>query len=323
MQDLISVVVPVYNCGPYLDACLTSLQAQTWQNWEGILVDDGSTDGSGPLCDAWAQKDSRFRVFHQKNSGVSAARNAGIDAARGKYLAFLDADDRVEPEFLQVLRQTMEDTDLGVCCVFDPSHWNEKVWQETVTVQTLRTTPSQYANPVYTNYLYNKLYRLDSIRGAVRFPVSVRRCEDAYFVQDYLLRCRTVGVTTQKLYHYDQHEGSAMHRFYAGVCDDEIPLMQRQYDLFHPDGPNSLSKTEETAFWSWQYGKVLGILRYIVQYAPDYNVCKAQVRRLLETPLARQTMLAPPVGTGKKAKLAALLLRLHAWDALIALLKGM
>lgn len=323
MQDLISVVVPVYNCAPYLDACLQSLQAQTWQNWEAVLVDDGSTDGSAALCDAWAQKDPRIRVLHQKNAGVSAARNAGIEAVQGTYLAFVDADDRVEPEFLQTLRQTIGNTQLAVCCVYDLSDWNEKVRAEVVPLDILRATPSRYANPVYTNYLYNKLYLLSLVKESVRFPVQVRRCEDAYFVQEYLLCCRAIAVTPKKLYHYDQHEGSAMHRFYAGVCDDELPLMKRQYDLFHPTGPNSLEKSEEDAFALWQYGKVLAILRYILQYAPDAAVCKAQVRRLLEFPLTRHTMLNPPAGTGKKAALAALLLQLRAWNGLIRVLRTM
>lgn len=324
MQDLISVVVPVYNCAPYLDACLQSLQSQTWQNWEAVLVDDGSADGSGPLCDAWAQKDPRIRVLHQKNAGVSAARNAGIEAVRGEYLAFVDADDRIEPEFLQTLRQTIGNTQLAVCCVFDLSDWNEKVRAEVVPLDILRATPSRYANPVYTNYPCNKLFRTSLIReNALRFPVVVRRCEDAYFVQEYLLCCQAIAVTPKKLYHYDQHEGSAMHRFYAGICDDELPLMKRQYDLFHPAGPHSLEKSEEDAFSRWQYGKVLAILRYILQYAPDTAVCQAQLRCLMASPLVRHTMLNPPAGTGKKAALAALLLKLNAWQGLMRVLKTM
>ena len=103
MPSLISVVVPVYNSAPYLETCLRSLLAQTWQDWEAILVDDGSTDGSARLCDTWAKKEPRLRVIHQENAGVSAARNAGIAAARGDYLAFVDADDWVEPDYLQTL----------------------------------------------------------------------------------------------------------------------------------------------------------------------------------------------------------------------------
>lgn len=324
MQELISIVIPVYNCAPYLDACLQSLQAQTWQNWETVLVDDGSRDGSAELCDAWAAKDPRIQVLHQKNAGVSAARNAGIEAAHGAYLAFVDGDDRVEPEYLEVLYRTLGHTQMAVCCVYDLSDWNEKVREELVPLDIFRASPSRYANPVYTNYPCNKLFLTRLIRdNRIVFPVGVRRCEDAYFVQDYLLCCQAISVCTRKLYHYDQHEGSAMHRFYAGVCDDEIPLMQRQYELFHSSGPHSLEKSEEDAFQCWQYGKILGILRYILQYAPDRTTALAQTQRLMDVPLVRRSMLAPPPGTGKKARLAAWLLRAKAWPPLLKLLATM
>ena len=89
----ISIIVPVYNVKPYLDRCVSSVQAQTFTDWELLLIDDGSTDGSGEICDACAQREPRVRVMHQPNGGVSAARNRGLDEARGEYMMFLDADD--------------------------------------------------------------------------------------------------------------------------------------------------------------------------------------------------------------------------------------
>ena len=103
MEDLISILVPVYNVGSWLTYCLESILVQTWENWETILVDDGSTDGSGDVCDSFAAEDSRFRVIHQKNSGVSVSRNAALAAARGKYIYFADADDCMHPRALEYL----------------------------------------------------------------------------------------------------------------------------------------------------------------------------------------------------------------------------
>lgn len=319
MQDLISVVVPVYNCAPYLDACLQSLQDQTLHTWEAVLVDDGSTDGSAALCDAWAGKDSRFRVLHQKNAGVSAARNAGIEACRGTYLAFLDADDRVEPEFLQTLYALIRQADMAVCCVYDQSDWNEKVRDEVVEVQVLRTTPSRYANPVFTNYLYNKLYRMSLVRS-IRFPVNVRRCEDAYYVQDCLLACRTVAVCTDKLYHYELHEGSAIHRFYAGVCEDELPLMQRQYDLFHPA---PLSAQEETAYHVWEFGKILAVCAYIRRYAGSRDQAMTYLRRWITAPPVWEALGHCPACLGKKARLLSLLRALGWKEGCVRLISRM
>lgn len=102
-EDLISVLVPVYNVREWLPDCLESISAQTWENWEAILVDDGSTDGSGEICDGYASKDPRFRVIHQENSGVSASRNNALSAAKGKYVYFADADDCLHPCALEYL----------------------------------------------------------------------------------------------------------------------------------------------------------------------------------------------------------------------------
>ncbi len=117
MQDLNSVVMLVYNCGTYLDDCLSSLLAQTWHNWAAILMDDGGTDDSPGNCDDSAKRELRVRVVHQLNQGVSTARNIGKETAKGRYLAFVDADDRVEPEYLAALHKTLGHALLAVCCV--------------------------------------------------------------------------------------------------------------------------------------------------------------------------------------------------------------
>ena len=96
-SPLVSIIVPVYNVEAYLSRCLESIAAQTFRDFECILVDDGSTDSSPALCDEWAQRDPRFRVLHQKNGGISAARNSGMDAAQGQYLVFSDDDDTLHP----------------------------------------------------------------------------------------------------------------------------------------------------------------------------------------------------------------------------------
>ena len=100
-EPLISVIIPIYNVAPYLRECLDSVLAQTFADWEAICVDDGSTDESGAILDEYAARDSRFRIIHQKNAGVSAARNAALKKAQGEYIAFVDADDAVVSSWLQ------------------------------------------------------------------------------------------------------------------------------------------------------------------------------------------------------------------------------
>lgn len=117
MNELISVIIPVYKVEAYLTACVESVLAQTYEQFEIILVDDGSPDNCPAMCDGFAARDSRIRVIHQKNGGLSAARNAGIDAARGEYLAFLDSDDLWTPVFLERLCRAAQETgaDFAVC----------------------------------------------------------------------------------------------------------------------------------------------------------------------------------------------------------------
>lgn len=98
-----SIIVPVYNVAPYLDECLGSLAAQSFRDWEAICVDDGSTDASGGILDGWAERDSRFRVFHKKNGGVSSARNFALEKAEGEYLWFVDGDDAIAPNALATI----------------------------------------------------------------------------------------------------------------------------------------------------------------------------------------------------------------------------
>ncbi|MDR2043959.1 MAG: glycosyltransferase [Clostridium sp.] len=107
IQPLISIIVPVYHTVAYLPSCVGSIQAQTYRNLEILLVDDGSTDGSGQLCEELAQKDARIRVLHQENGGASAARNRGIAAAKGAYLGFVDSDDEISPDMYELLYRAL------------------------------------------------------------------------------------------------------------------------------------------------------------------------------------------------------------------------
>lgn len=114
MEPLISIIVPIYKVETYLKRCVESLRAQTYSNLEIILVDDGSPDGCPAICEAYAKQDARIRVLHQENAGLSGARNAGIDIAEGAYLAFVDADDYVAPDFIRSLYEILQETGCAI-----------------------------------------------------------------------------------------------------------------------------------------------------------------------------------------------------------------
>lgn len=128
-MELISVVVPVYNVEKYVDAFVESVLAQTYSNWEMIMVNDGSKDQSGEICDKWAKKESRITVIHQKNQGVSSARNTGMEYVKGDYLIFADPDDTVNPEMFERGVQHMKDYEADLVC-FDLRKVINEVYQE-------------------------------------------------------------------------------------------------------------------------------------------------------------------------------------------------
>lgn len=136
-SSLISIIVPVYNVEPYLDECLHSIASQSYDSFEVIMVNDGSTDGSKGICERWRDSDHRFKLVNQNNSGVSAARNIGLDNALGDFICFVDSDDAVAPVFLESLIKNMDsDTDIVEC-----------------GYRKFRSTPPLYLKALFVNTL--------------------------------------------------------------------------------------------------------------------------------------------------------------------------
>lgn len=299
---MISVIVPVFQAERYLPACIASLTAQTFQKTEIILVDDGSTDGSPALCDAYARSYRQVRVIHQQNGGVSRARNAGIQAAAGDFLAFVDADDWVEPFFLAHLREAFDDNvDMALCAMEDDQGLALK--RETIPVARLQIQPSRYLFHVYTSFVSNKLFRSSIIReNHLQFTPGMGRGEDACFTMGYLSHSRMISVVPEVGYHYRRHSGSAMHHFSESACRDECALLQTQYEFFHRHALGA----EETAYRLWEYGKTLSVLRAAA--SGTGGEFAGYVRILQSQPRYAWSIQNPPDEAGKKGKLAA-----HLW----------
>lgn len=207
--ETISVVVPVYNSEKYLRACLESLKHQTYPDLEIWLVDDGSVDESGRICDEYKASDSRFHVIHQKNAGASAARNAGIRMAAGTYISFIDSDDWVEPAFFEKLISLFDrDIVMGMCCycLSDgkpclPMGVDREAEYETDDALCLIIT-DKMSGPC------NKLFLLSRIREReLFFDPKVTVGEDMLFVFEYL-KGGKMRYIPQALYHYRQTEDS-------------------------------------------------------------------------------------------------------------------
>ena len=219
MQSLISIIVPIYKVEPYLDRCVDSIIKQTYTNLEIILVDDGSPDNCPAMCDAWAEADSRIRVIHKKNGGLSDARNAGLAIARGDFIAFIDSDDRVAPSFVETLYASICNTsaDIAECAVTNVLEDGTVISVRSVEKAVVCQREMALRRLVLEDGIYptvwDKLYRRSVIDG-IWFEVG-KQHEDEYWTYQVLDRAEKIAVIPEKLYDYLQRSTSIMGVGYA------------------------------------------------------------------------------------------------------------
>lgn len=221
-EPLVSVVVPVFDVAPYLPACVESILGQTYTRLEVLLVDDGSTDGSGDLCDSFARHDSRVRVIHQENQGIAGARNAGVSNATGSHLTFVDADDWVAPAFVETLLDLLRahDADAAVAHYVRVPHDSvPRTDPPGATEPVVRTlSPDEvllsFLGPAYPTMtvVWGKLFIRDLLDG-ITFPAGVNH-EDEFVTYRVLHRANRTVVTAEPLYGYRQRPSSFMAQGY-------------------------------------------------------------------------------------------------------------
>lgn len=202
----VSVIVPVYKAEKYLNRCVDSLLAQTFKDFEVLLIDDGSPDKSGEMCDEYARKDSRVRVFHKENGGVSSARQMGIDNARGEYTIHADPDDWVEPDMLEELYKKAKETgaDMVICDYYVNIGNKQKYIKQQPSSLLHEDVLCQLFQQLHGSCC-NKLVRLDCCRKYdVKFPLSLSKFEDLYVNASLLKNPMKVEYLGEAFYHYDQ-----------------------------------------------------------------------------------------------------------------------
>ena len=184
-QPKISVIVPVYKVEKFLDRCVESIVGQTYENLEIILVDDGSPDNCPSMCDKWAEKDSRIKVIHKENGGVSSARNAALDAATGDFIGFVDSDDWIEPDMYESLMMRIDETgkDIAVCSYYSIEVSGERNECRCIADKAVVCKDDYFRFIVLGGdggYIWNRLYRADIIKE-VRFDENIWYSEDLLF----------------------------------------------------------------------------------------------------------------------------------------------
>ena len=201
---LLSIVVPVYNVEDYLRQCLESIIYSSFKDWECVLVDDGSSDKSGAICDEFAEKDQRFRVIHQENGGVSSARNAGIDVATGKWVVFIDADDFISPSFLfNLIAPVLDDNALDIVLGGCTNYHNQEVIGIEQQYEDYLSEDMSFILDHFRGLICSKVLKMEILKSqtSVRFDGNAK-IEDMIFMLNYLKYVNKAKYISETGYYY-------------------------------------------------------------------------------------------------------------------------
>lgn len=253
-RPMISVIVPVYNVEKYLHRCVDSILAQTFKETEIILVDDGSTDSSGAICDSYLEIDSRIRVIHKKNGGLSDARNVGIDSSRGDFLCFVDSDDFIAPEMLDTLYRLIKenDADFSVCGICDSSvngdtpQSAEESESVMSGVDALKLTLEGKKLP---GSMCSKLIPKELC--CEHYFIKGKTYEDAFYTPELFLRAKRVAITTKSLYCYWHRENSITTSPFSACSFDVIDAYTYTLEVVQANCPELTDVAIFRLFWAY------------------------------------------------------------------------
>ncbi|MEN6371397.1 MAG: glycosyltransferase [Armatimonadota bacterium] len=254
MAPLISVIIPVYNVEPYLRRCVDSVLAQTYTQLEVILVDDGSPDSCGQICDGYSLADSRVKVIHQENGGLSAARNTGLRHAAGDYIGFVDSDDIIDSDMYAALYRAMEenDADIAVCqfLCFD----REEDIKPGSAGETSCSTNIEYLHNYFTprcgqaTVCVNKLYRRH-LFSDIEFPPGFIH-EDEFVTHKLIYRAKRIAAIERELYYYRQTSGSIMQAPFSEKRLVALRAFQERIEFYKSNGLTELADLTECSYAS-------------------------------------------------------------------------
>lgn len=264
VTDLISVIIPVYNVEKYIRECFDSLLKQTYSNFEAIVIDDGSTDQSGSVCDEYAKKDDRFRVIHTENNGIGAARNLGLDTATGEYCFFLDPDDVIETDtfcyLVGLLKNYDADMALGVTRQFKGDYTVPAEPQPVETVyyghtdicenvlfdkSDLKPMGKKREPSIVTYEFFSTLYRMKSLqKNGIRF-LSISYGEDTYVCFKSLLTSQRVVTSTKTVYSHRRNPTSTTFRYHPYYLSETKEYYRYYIQLFYDYAPEYLDRGKE------------------------------------------------------------------------------
>lgn len=278
MNDLISVIVPVYRVEAYLDECVSSIVSQTYKNLEIILVDDGSPDNCPAMCDAWAKRDGRIKVIHKRNGGAASARNIGVCAATGDIISFIDSDDVIHERMFDVLLVAMKETgcEIAQCeisyfadkivAVYDDDKPQYKIYTATealsliISDNVIRQTPP------------NKLYKREVI-STTKWPDG-KTHEDEFWTYQVVGQSRTICCVNAPMYFYRQHTQSAVHKPFSIKSLDCMDAIRDRYVYISKHYPELTSAAYRSLFGSILYSCQCALT---LQDATERKLCMKRI----------------------------------------------
>lgn len=291
----ISIIVPVYNVDKYLHQCLDTIKAQTFQDWECILVDDGSTDKSPSICDSYSHADARFKVIHKENGGVSSARNAALEIARGEFIGFADPDDWLEPQMFEHLLMLIKTHDADIAQVGYMMEFvgetPETPAETSVTVIDGKTAMLEIGSAHLRDYIWNKLHRREVITCG--FP-SGRNFEDIYVYGTWLQNVRRMVLDTTPLYHYRMRKGSIVHTNTAKNLFDYVRSCSERMSMFsHVIRTREDHNRQIASFTKSAVNACKTLVRHEKNWKERRDGLTKIRQILLQTPLPEKTSLSP------------------------------
>lgn len=223
----ISILMPVFNAEKYVKLAIESIQAQTFKNWELIIVNDGSNDSSGQVCDDVAKDDRRIKVIHKKNTGISDTRNILINNSKGEYINFIDSDDYIEENMLEILINKIKayNADISVCGIIEDKIVNNSLVSSKVNkyypkdffkIEEMKENIMEYGNTNLLNSLCNKLYKKEIIDNEdIRFDTNLENGEDLIFNLKYMKHINSLVFCEEQLYHYSRRQNDSITHKYV------------------------------------------------------------------------------------------------------------
>ncbi|WP_418934934.1 glycosyltransferase family 2 protein [Haemophilus sp.] len=255
-NELISIIVPVYNVEQYLEKCVDSIINQTYTNIEIILVDDGSTDSSGFLCDSLAKKDPRISVYHKENGGLSSARNFGIEKAHGAYLGFIDSDDYIDPDMYETLYNLIkkDNSDVAMCGLYNIYANNRD--KQVDRIDTLLVDKEEAIKIVLDGKLttisaVNKLYKKD-IFNNLKYDVG-KFYEDAFIIVRLLEQCNKISITNERKYYYYHRSSSITTQRFTKKQLDMLEAWSVNFNIVKERYPKIIDSAKRRVFWAYFY----------------------------------------------------------------------